>query len=231
MGQKLHIETFSLSDWMTNCYVLHPPEAPEAPEAATVSPEGGVDASRECWIVDAGFELGPLIAYVREKELTPSAVLVTHAHVDHIAGLEGLRSEWPSLPILVHPAEHAALLDPMLNLSGYLGQELTAPAASGNLEEGQLLTMAGLEFAVLHTPGHSPGSVTLYQPEEGVAFVGDALFLDSVGRTDFPNSDHRTLIHSIKEKLLTLPDGTRVLSGHGPETTIGRERRHNPFLV
>lgn len=219
MGQKLHIETLSLSDWMTNCYVLHAQKG-----------EAGV-AECPCWLIDAGFEPGPVIGYIGDNRLTPRAVLITHAHVDHIAGLAELRGKWPSLPILVHPAEHAALLDPMLNLSGYLGQEITAPAATGKLEEGQRLTMAGLEFRVLHTPGHSPGSVTLYQPEEGIAFVGDALFLDSVGRTDFPQSDHRTLIRSIKEKLLTLPDETRVLSGHGPQTTIGRERRHNPFLV
>lgn len=221
MGPKLHIETFSLSDWMTNCYVLR----------AEGQTAGSQEEGRECWIVDAGFEPRPLIGYIRDKKLTPRAVLVTHAHVDHIAGLAELRGEWPSLPILVHPAEQAALRDPMLNLSGFLGQEVKAPAATGPLEDGQRLRLAGLEFRVLHAPGHSPGSVTLYQAEEGVALVGDVLFLDSVGRTDFPNSDHRTLIRSIQEKLLTLPDETRVLPGHGPETTIGRERRHNPFLV
>ena len=209
---QLQIASFALGDWMTNCYVLY------------------VAGSSDCWIVDAGFEPEPLIEYVRQQHLTPSQVVLTHAHVDHIAGLSALRAFWSDLPILIHEAERAFLTEPMLNLSSALDQALIAPTATGTLAPGQTLDLDGVAFEVRHTPGHSPGGISLYQQQEGVVFVGDALFAGSIGRHDFPSSNGPLLIASVREQLLSLPDHTRVLSGHGPDTTIGEERQHNPYL-
>jgi glyoxylase-like metal-dependent hydrolase (beta-lactamase superfamily II) len=210
---KLHVRGFPLGEWMTNCYVVHE------------APQGG-----ECWIVDAGFDPRPLLRYIADKQLTPSQVVLTHAHVDHIAGLRELRHQWPGLPILVHEAEEQFLTEPMLNLSIVLEDPIIAPPATGLLKAGQTLKLGSTSFAVLPTPGHSPGGITLYQADSGVALVGDALFAGSIGRTDFPTSNHDDLIRSIREQLFVLPDATRVLPGHGPETTIGHERATNPYV-
>lgn len=209
----LNIASFTLGEWMTNCYVVHCP------------------GNAACWIVDAGFEPQTLIEYVVAKNLEPQHVLLTHAHVDHIAGLEQIRTHWPSVPILIHPDESAFLTDPMLNLSALLAQPVVAPAATGELTEGQSLTLGGHRFEVRHTPGHSPGGVTLYQADQKVAIVGDTLFAGSIGRYDFPTSDGEQLMESIRTQLMSLPDDTRVLAGHGPDTTIGDERETNPFLL
>lgn len=217
MHSRIDIRTFSLGEWQTNCYLLHA----HAPKATRGLP---------CWIIDAGFDPGPMIAYIREQALRPAQVILTHAHLDHIAGLEALRAVYPDIPILIHPLERAFLGDPMLNLSVAIEEPVTAPDATGELLHGQRLEMAGLPFEIRHTPGHSPGGVSLYQPDEGVVFVGDALFAGSVGRADFPTSNGRHLLESIRVQLLTLPDATRVYAGHGPPTTIGAERASNPFL-
>ena len=209
---KLDIASFSLSDWMTNCYVLH-----------------AVD-SKSCWIVDAGFEPEPVITYVKQHELELQQVILTHGHIDHIAGLSALRAFWPGVPILIHEAEEAFLVEPTLNLSAALGAAVVAPDATATLAAGQELALDGIAFEVRHTPGHSPGGVALYQKDEQVVFVGDTLFAGSVGRHDFPTSDGALLLESIRTQLLSLPDDTRVLSGHGPDTTIGEERKHNPFF-
>ncbi len=226
MPLKLIIRKFELGEWMTNCYVIHV----EGQGANGAGEGAATDAAQPCWIIDAGFEPYRLAAYIRERGLVPQAILLTHAHLDHIAGLSDLREKWPDLPILIHREEEAFLTDPMLNLSVVLEEPLVCPPATGFLEHGQALNIAGLRCEVRHTPGHSPGGVTFYFPQQGVAFVGDTLFAGSVGRTDFPTSDHELLFESIRKQLLTLPDDTRVLPGHGPETTIGRERRSNPYL-
>lgn len=210
---ELIIKSFTLGEWGTNCYVLHPPED-----------------GCECWIIDAGFDPQRMIDYVNEHDLTLQQVVLTHAHVDHIAGLSAIRANWPRAPILIHEAEQAWLGDPMLNLSAVLHQPVVAPDSTGTLEHGQTLTLSGIDFEIRHTPGHSPGGVTLYQPQNAVAVVGDTLFAGSIGRYDFPTSNGAHLMASIRDQLMTLPDETRVMAGHGPDTTIGEERRHNPFL-
>jgi glyoxylase-like metal-dependent hydrolase (beta-lactamase superfamily II) len=212
MAETLHIRGFALGDWMTNCYVVWP------------------EGSRHCWIVDAGFEPSPLIELVREQQLEPQMLVLTHAHVDHIAGIDAIRAAWPTLPIAIHQAEAGFLQSPELNLSIILEEPIVAPAAERLLIDGQTLTLDTERFEVRHTPGHSPGGICLYSADHDVALVGDTLFRDSIGRYDFPTSDGQALYDSIRQRLLTLPDQTRVLPGHGPETTIGRERRSNPFL-
>ena len=207
------IARFPLGMFQTNCYVVS--------QAATPG---------RCWIVDASFEPEAMIEYVKSQGLTPEMLVLTHAHVDHIAGVRELRAAFPSLPIVIHALEEAWLTDPMLNLSGLSGMPVTSPTATSLLGEGQTLRWGGGEWKVLHTPGHSPGSVTLVNDAEGVAFVGDALFNGSIGRTDFPGCSFETLERSIRTKLYALADETTIFPGHGPESTIGRERRMNPFV-
>jgi len=208
----LNIECFSLGEWQTNCYLLHR--------------AGG----KPCWLVDAGFDPQPMIEAVRRNNLEPQRLVLTHAHVDHIGGIAAVRAVWPDLPIAIHEAEVSFLSRPDQNLSLFLESPVIAPEADDVLHHGDELELDGLVFEVRHTPGHSPGGITLVQADSHAALVGDALFHDSVGRVDFPTSDGPTLLKSIQEQLLSLPDETRVLAGHGPETTIGRERANNPFL-
>lgn len=216
MNKQLRIEAFALGEWMTNCYVVFP-----------VGHRGG---DKPCWIIDAGFDPQPLIDYIRENNLHPTQVILTHAHLDHIAGLHVIRAAWPDIPILIHSAERDFLSQPELNLSIALDEPIIAPEPTGMIQHGDHLKLDGIRFEVRHTPGHSPGGISLYQHDEGVVFVGDALFSGSVGRTDFPTSNTAELRRSIQSQLLSLPDSTRVFPGHGPSTTIGRERTSNPYL-
>lgn len=213
VADDLHIEPFCLGEWMTFCYVVA---------------SGG-----RCWIVDAGFDPGKMIDYIEAQSLTLDKVVLTHAHVDHIAGLAEVRNKFPGVPILIHEAERDFLTDTALNLSLALDQPVVAPDATGFIADGDTLDLAGHSFKVLHVPGHSPGGIALYNADPGsagVALVGDALFPGSIGNTTFPTSDHELLLKSIREKLYTLPDDTRVLPGHVGETTIGREKKYNPFV-
>lgn len=229
-GKQLVVEPFCLGDFMTNCYVLHVDRPSGSAKFSGGGGGGGgrgIATPRSCWIVDAGFDPEPMVQYARSHGLQPQKIVLTHAHVDHIAGLADLRAVWPDVPILIHPNEKAFLTDPALNLSAFLEEPVIAPPADGELKHGQHLDLDGLDFEVRHTPGHSPGGIALYQPESHVVLVGDTLFADSIGRYDFPTSDYASLMRSIHTQLFTLPDDTRVYPGHGPPTTIGQERRHN----
>lgn len=214
------IQRFTLGPYETNCYVVipgsggHPSPAPGTP----------------CWIIDASFEPAPIVEFIRSRGLKPQALILTHAHIDHIAGVREVLAAFPGLPVNVHEAEREWLTDPLLNLSSFSGMPVTAPEASRLLQEGDELVLGGDAWRVLHTPGHSPGGITLYHAPSKTAIVGDALFSGSIGRTDFPGADHATLVRSIKTKLYTLPEDVRILPGHGPESTIGRERLSNPFV-
>lgn len=216
---QLCIQPFCLGDWQTNCYVVHPVA------------NDGEDKSTPCWIVDAGFDPGDLIAYVRDNNLELQAILMTHAHVDHIAGLNAVRETWPDVPILIHGDEAEFLTDTMLNLSAMTPNPIVAPDATDMLAHGQTLQLADVTCEVRHTPGHSPGGVAFCFHDKKFAIVGDTLFAGSVGRTDFPTSNQEAMFNSIRQQLLTLPDDTQVLPGHGPVTTVGRERETNPYLV
>lgn len=209
---NVEIQMHCLGPWMTNCYIVH---------------QVGRDA---CWIIDASFEPETLIASVQQQKLVPEKIILTHAHIDHIAGLELLHKTWPAVPILIHAMERDFLADTSLNLSLHAGMPIVAPEATDTLAQGQKLTLDDLTFEVRHTPGHSPGGIALVEHHEKVAIVGDTLFEDSIGRYDFPTSSPTDLFNSIKTQLMTLPDDMRIFPGHGRSSTIGRERRHNPYL-
>jgi glyoxylase-like metal-dependent hydrolase (beta-lactamase superfamily II) len=211
MGYADGIERFALGDWGTNCYLLH------GDDTDTV-------------LIDAGFAPDAVLDRLETLKLQLTDVVLTHTHVDHIAGLPTVRARFPDVRVHVHADEAAFLGDPVANLSAWLAEPVTVAPAEATLTPGNAIELAGRDWQIRHTPGHSPGGISLVQPDLGVAIVGDTLFANGVGRTDFPTSDPPRLIRSIREQLLTLPDDTRVLPGHGPETTIGRERATNPWL-
>jgi len=211
-GPPVLVERFVLGPFETNCYVV------------------GMPGSDACWIVDAGYEPGLMLDWVRERRLRPERLVLTHAHADHVAGLAAVRSRYPGLEILIHEAEADWPGDPNLNLSALMGVPVSAPGPTGLLHDGDRLELGGRTFQVIHVPGHSPGGIALYDAAAGLALVGDALFAGSIGRTDFPGSDHDTLIRSIRQRLYALPGETVIHPGHGPGSTIEREKQTNPFV-
>ena len=207
---------FPAGAFAANCYV--------------VAPARGA----ECVIVDPGQDAQQGIdELLLRYRLKPIAVLLTHGHIDHmwsvapVCGAKGI-------PAYIHPDDRELLADPAKGLSLAVGQQLfggitfTEPDDVRELADGSALSLAGLDFTVRHTPGHTPGSVT-FGSEDGL-FTGDLLFAGSIGRTDLPGGDHQAMLRSLA-RTLTLPDDTLVLPGHGPQTTIGAERRTNPFLT
>lgn len=180
-----------------------------------------------CAIVDPGEEAGLILHKVEQSGARPVAIWLTHAHVDHVLGVPRLRAA-TGAPVLLHPDDRP-LYDRVPQQAAAFGLRADPlPPPDGAWAHAEELRVGGLRFAVRHTPGHSPGSVSLVG--EGVVFAGDVLFQGSIGRTDLPGGDYQTLIDSIERELLVLPDSTIVYSGHGPQTTIGAERRANPFL-
>lgn len=215
MNRSLRIQGFELGPFGTNCYVLWHEGAPRA------------------WVIDASFEPREMLAFIRQHGLAVELLVLTHAHVDHIAGVEEVLRACPSAKLCIHEQEERWLTDAELNLSAAFGMPVTTRAADRLLRHGDRLAlgdgpMGETSFEVRHTPGHSPGGITLVSA--GMAIVGDALFAGSIGRTDFPGCDHDELLASIKREIYTLPSETRVYPGHGPSTTVGHERLSNPYV-
>jgi hydroxyacylglutathione hydrolase len=207
------IDRLILGAYETNCYVLRSSEEAE-----------------DCLVVDPGLEAGPLIEFLEDRKLRPAAVVLTHGHVDHIAGLAALRKKFPDARVYIHKLDANMLAEPYANLSIMSGISFTTEPEDVALEEPDVIDLAGIKLQVLHTPGHTPGGICLYTAEDGVIFVGDTLFAGSIGRTDFPGGNTSKLLRGVKEKLFTLPGETKAYPGHGPATTIADEKAHNPFF-
>ncbi len=188
----------------------------------------GCKKTLEAAIIDPGEEAGKILNTVKSLNLKVGSIILTHAHIDHIAALKEVREE-TGAKVIVHKDDAEMLSNPGINLSMFMGDSISGKADK-LLEDDDVIHIGELELKVLHTPGHTPGGICLYIEEHDVVITGDTLFVGSIGRSDFPGGNHRQLINSIKEKLLVLPESTKVYPGHGPSSTIRFEKRNNPFL-
>ncbi|WML40551.1 MBL fold metallo-hydrolase [Neobacillus sp. OS1-2] len=188
-------------------------------------------SDRTCLIFDPGGEGNKLIHLLQERKLKPVAIILTHAHFDHIGAVNVVREAY-KIPVYVHKQEEKWLGDPALNGSQMFMhvEPIRVNPADHIIKNEGTMKIGDFEFDVSHTPGHSPGSVSFYFEKDGFVISGDALFQGSIGRTDLPGGNNAQLLKSIHDKLLTLPEETYVLSGHGAVTTIGEEMDSNPFL-
>lgn len=211
---KTNVRTFPNSDFEENLYVVWQ------------------EGASECVVIDPGLEPEEAIEFIEANRLTPTAILVTHGHYDHIGGIAALREKWPNIEILVGEKDRSKLTDPMGNLSGHFGLPVTTCDATGTLADGEKFTAAGIPFRAILVPGHSAGHLVfeLVDAAPPTVFVGDVIFAGSVGRTDFPDGNTSTLLSGIEKRLMTMPDETVFYTGHGPSTTAGAERRSNPWL-
>ncbi|CAJ1001942.1 MBL fold metallo-hydrolase [Brevibacillus aydinogluensis] len=207
---QLTIEKYVLGPFQTNAYILTNPETGQS------------------IVIDPGMEPAALLRALEGKNIV--AILLTHAHLDHIGGLNQVRA-LTGAPVYIHPLEQSWLTDPDLNGSTRwnLSEPIVCEPAEHELADGQTLELAGLTIRVLHTPGHSPGSCSFVVGQH--CFGGDVLFAQSIGRTDLPGGNFETLMISIQDKLFELDDDTIVYPGHGPKTTIEAEKLYNPFVT
>lgn len=205
------LNTVVVTEFMTNCYIV------------------GDDSTREAVVIDPGGEAEKILREVEKMGVTVTAVVNTHAHVDHIGALKDVKDAL-GVSVMLHPGE-LPVLKSASRMARLFGVTIDDPPEPDRLlKEGDEIAVGGMSLKVLETPGHSPGGISLVTSDGKVCFAGDSLFAGSIGRTDLPGGDYNTLIESIKSKLIPLGDDVKVFTGHGPATTIGTERRYNPFL-
>lgn len=205
----LDVISFPVGALLSNCYLLFDTE------------------TRNTIVIDPGDDARLIQEAIAEDGLKPVKIINTHGHGDHIAANEAIKAAY-DIPLLIHAGDAPMLTNPDLNLSTFVGAAVLSPVADQELNDGDTISFEDETIHVLHTPGHSPGGITLYVGN--FAFTGDALFRGSIGRTDLPGCSHEVLINAIRDKLLPLPDETIVYPGHGHPSTIGHEKETNPFL-
>lgn len=206
----MKVEKFVLGALQTNSYLL-------------VNEE-----TKEIVIIDPATCPDYVVSHVKTQGYVPKAIFLTHAHFDHVMGIEGWVKAF-DIPVYLHEEEKAILANPELNLSGMLGKNYSYGKVQC-LKDGEVIKVAGISFKIIHTPGHTAGGCCYYVEDEGVLISGDTLFYQSVGRSDFPTGSMSTLVRSIKEKLFSLPDHVMVYPGHNESTCIADEKMHNPFI-
>ncbi|MBI2303976.1 MAG: MBL fold metallo-hydrolase [Chloroflexi bacterium] len=204
------LKGLTLGMFMANCYVV------------------ASETTKEALVIDPGDEVHHILDAIKELGVTVTLIVATHGHIDHVGGIKKL-VEATGAPFAIHAEDAKGLAQRGREMGSWLGASFEAPPPPDRLlQEGDVLEVGDLKFTVLHTPGHSLGSICLYG--QGVLFSGDTLFNYSIGRTDLPGGSYAQIMNSIHNKLMTLPGETVVLSGHGDQSTIAEERRHNPFL-
>jgi hydroxyacylglutathione hydrolase len=207
------LKMFTFGMYLTNCYIV------------------GCEETKEAIVIDPGFdrdrEAKEVLNFIEQNDLHVKYIVNTHGHADHTAG-NGIIKKATGAPILIHEDDAIMLTTVAKTLSRVFGLRVTSPPADRTLQDGNVIQVGRTKLVVLHTPGHSRGGISLLG--EDFVFTGDTLFAGSIGRTDFPGASFEEIIHSIKTKLVTLPDHFKAYPGHGPPTTIGEEKKHNPFL-
>jgi len=198
----MNIAKFVVGDIEANCYVVYD--------------------EKNCFIIDPGAEAERIKRFIKQKNLNCLFIVNTHGHIDHI----GANNEF-DLPIIIHKDDETLLYDPELNLSAYFGLPFVSRKAERLIEDKEIIDFSGFIFEVIHTPGHTPGSICLKCKD--CLFTGDTLFSEGIGRTDFPYSSEENLIKSIKEKIFTLDSDVKIFPGHGPPSSIGKEKRNFYF--
>lgn len=206
----MEITVLTVGSVYTNCYIINK------------------EGHNSCLVIDPGDEAEKIASYIKKRGLSCEGILLTHGHFDHITGVSGLVSLVGG-KVYACEQERELLLDPNLNASAMVGHEVSLEP-DFLLRDGQKIEVAGLEFLVIHTPGHTKGGCCYYSEEEKVLFAGDTIFMESVGRDDFPTGNGRELLDSIRNKILTLPDDINIYPGHGPETNVAYEAANNPYL-
>lgn len=186
----------------------------------------------DCLVIDPGLEPLLIVQALEEVSRSPAAILNTHGHADHIGGNATLKQQWPRAPLVIGAGDEQKLTSAEANLSAQYGLPITSPPADVLVNEPEQYAAAGFDLEVLNTPGHSIGHIVFLwrDHEPWIVFGGDVLFQGSIGRTDFPDGSFEQLRSSIHDKLFVLPDDTIVLPGHGPQTTIGQEKKSNPYV-
>ncbi|MBW2099204.1 MAG: MBL fold metallo-hydrolase [Deltaproteobacteria bacterium] len=203
------IKTLAVGPIMANCFIL------------------GCEKTKEAVVIDPGDETDRILSALGELKLTLKYILCTHGHFDHVGGNKKLKQA-TGADILIHSLDAPMLNQLTVHAASFGLSSENSPPADRTIEDGETISFGEISLKVMHTPGHSPGGVVFYTDK--TAFAGDTLFAGSIGRTDLPGGDYETLISSIKNKLFTLDDDVKILPGHGPESTIGQEKRSNPFV-